>query len=150
MHESTENIGIQKPQRPDGLTFIAVLSFIGGGFSFISNFTIYSLYHEVIQAIEDGQVMELPNVDMNMVSDLLVSSGRVYYLIVALVYLVSLFGVYKMWHMQKRGIHFYAIAQIVLLILPLLFIDTNLSVFPGLIITVLFIYIYSRYQKLMQ
>lgn len=147
-HSKTSNISEQK--RPEGLTLVCVLSFLGGGLSFLSNFSIYALYNQLITAIENGQVMKLPNIDMDMVLDLLLASGRTYYLIVALVYLISLYGVYLMWHLYKKGIHFYAIAQITLLILPLLFIDAEMSVFPSLILTVLFIFIYSRYLKIMK
>lgn len=144
-----ENSETRKPQRPDGLTVICILSFIGGGLSLISNFAIFALYTELISAIENGEVMQLPNIDMGMVLDLIKSSGRLYYLIITIFYLGSLYGVYKMWYLQKSGIHYYAIAQILLLILPLLFIDSGMSVFPSLVITVLFIYLYSRYQKIM-
>ena len=149
MQEVQENMSAQKQQRPDGLSLICVLSFLGGGLSFISNFSIYAFYSQLITAIEEDQVMKIPNVDMDMVLNLLQTSGRFYYLIVALLYLVSLFGVYKMWNLRKQGIHYYSIAQIVLLILPLIFIDRGMSVFPALLITALFIYIYSRYQKIM-
>lgn len=149
MQEIQENTSMQPRQRPDGLTFICVLSFIGGGLSFVSNFTIYSVYSELLQTFEEGNFMELPGVDMKMVFNLLKTSGRSYYLFVAIAYVVSIYGVYKIWHLKKMGIHFYAIAQIVLLILPLIFIDSNLSVLPSLIFTAAFIYIYTRYLKIM-
>lgn len=149
MQENQENTSIQYPKRPEGLTLICVLSFLGGGLSFFSNISIYALYSQLITAIEEDQVVKIPNVDMDMVLDLLQVSGRSYYLIVALVYLVSLYGVYLMWYLRKTGIHYYAVAQIVLLILPLIFIDADISVFPGLIITALFLFLYSRYLKLM-
>jgi len=149
MQEIQENSSIQQRQRPDGLTFICVLSFIGGGLSFISNITIYSVYSELLLAFEDGNFMELPGVDMKMVFNLLKTSGRSYYLFMAIAYVVSIYGVYKIWNLKKIGIHFYAIAQIVLLILPLIFIDSSLSVLPSLIFTAAFIYIYTRYLKIM-
>jgi len=150
MPENQEKITIQKPQRPEGLTLVCVLSFIGGGLSFVSNFFIYAFYSQIIPAIENGDVMQLPNVDMDVVLEILKSSGRIYYLFISILYLISLYGVNKMWHLQKRGIHFYAIAQIVMLILPLLFVNAGMSVLPGLLITVLFIFIYSRYLNIMQ
>jgi len=150
MLENQEKTSFQKPRRPDGLTLICVLSFIGGGLSFFSNFFIYAFYPKVISAIENGEVMKLPNVDMDMVLGILKSSGRIYYLLISILYLISIYGVKKMWNLQKTGIHFYAIAQIVLLILPLIFVDAGLSVFPSLLVTVLFVFIFSRYQKIMQ
>ncbi len=149
MQAIQENTNNQPRQRPDGLTFICVLSFIGGGLSFISNFTVYSVYSELLQAFEDGLFIELPNMDMDMVYNLLKSSGRSYYLFVAIAYVGSIYGVYKIWNLKKVGIHFYAIAQIILLILPLIFIDSTFTVLPALIITAAFIYIYTRYLKIM-
>lgn len=149
MQEIQENSSIQQRQRPDGLTIICVLSFIGGILSFISNLGIYAAYPELLQAIEEGAFLELPGIDMELVFDLLKTSGRSYYLFVTIAYMVSIYGVYKIWNLKKAGIHFYAIAQIILLILPLIFIDSNLSVLPGLIFTAAFIYIYTRYLKIM-
>lgn len=149
MLENQEITNVQKPQRPEGLSIVCVLSFIGGGLSFVSNFFIYLYYSSIIKAIEEDEVMKLPNIDMDMVLEILKSSGRTYYLLVSFLYIVSLYGVNKMWKLQKRGIHFYAIAQILLLILPLLFVNAGMSVFPGLIITAFFIFIYSRYQNIM-
>jgi hypothetical protein len=149
MQENPENNMIPISKRPEGLSFICVLSFIGGGLSLFSNFIIYALYNEVLVAIEEGIVMELPSLDLELLTNMLEASGRTYYLLVDVLYAFSVYGVYKMWNLKKQGIHFYAIAQIILIILPLIYIDKSLSVFPGLMVTAAFIFVYSRYYKMM-
>ena len=67
-----------------------------------------------------------------------------------LAYAGSLYGVYLMWNLQKVGLHYYALAQIVILILPLVFVSTQLSVIPGLLLTSLFVLLYYRSFKMME
>jgi hypothetical protein len=150
MQEKTKNNSPQEVKRPEGLTLLCILSFVGGGLSFVSNFMIFAFYNQFIALIESDKLMNIPNIDFELLVNLVKNSGRAYYILVAGLYLVSLYGVYQMWYLQKKGIHYYAVAQIILLIVPLLLIDRSLSVFPGLIISGLFIFVYSRYLKIMK
>ena len=146
-----EQINNLNPKRPDGLTILCVLSFLGSGLAMVSNLSIFLWYQgilEIIQSEED--VFTLPNMNPEMMLDFLQSSGRSYFLISGLLYIGSVFGVYLMWHLQKRGIHFYAISQIALLIIPLIFINAELSIFPSLLITAMFILLYVRFLKWMK
>ncbi len=139
----------QKHVRPDGLTFIAILSFIGSGLSFFSNFVIFLIYNAIPELAESDDFVQFPGMDVETMLDFLQSGGRSFFLLSSIFNLGSLVGVMLMWKLQKKGIHFYAISQIVLLLLPLIFIDPKLSVLSGLIISATFIWLYSRYLKIM-
>lgn len=146
-----EQINNQYSKRPEGLTILCILSFIGSGLALVSNLSIFLWFHGIIDIIHsEEEVFTLPNMTPEMMLDFLQSSGRFYFLISAILYLGSVFGVYLMWHLQKRGIHFYAMSQIALLIIPLLFISGDLSVLPSLLITAMFILLYSRFLKWMK
>jgi len=137
--------------RPEGLTVLCVLSYIGSGLSLFSNFLIFIIYSSFVEFFSEADLSEFSSsFDSDMLLTFIESSGRMYFLISAGLYLLSLSGVYLMWHLRKNGIHFYAIAQIALLLLPLIFISSNLSILPGLILTGAFILMYSRYLKLMK
>jgi hypothetical protein len=75
-----------------------------------------------------------------------------YYLILLVLFIASLVGVIKMFRGDKRGLHIYAIAQILMLI------DASVFVYPlqkpspffsDLLLTVIFILIYYLYFKRM-
>lgn len=136
-------------KRPDGLTLLCVLSFIGSGLGFLSNFMVFMIYSSIPEIMESDEFIQMPNLEPELLKEFLTSAGRSYFFISTALYLGSIIGVYFMWKLRKTGIHFYAMAQIALLIIPMIFISTELSALPGLLITVLFILLYSRFLKVM-
>jgi len=110
---------------------------------------VFWLYPTFLEIVGSDEFTKFPSLDSKMLLDFLQSAGKNYFLISAILYLISVTGVYFMWKLKKKGIHFYAIAQILLVILPLIFISTNLSVLPNLIIVGAFIFMYSRHLKIM-
>jgi len=74
-----------------------------------------------------------------------VDSG--FFLFQGLLYLLSLSGAVMMWNLRKTGFHFYAVAQILLLIVyELYFTGAPFPLMP-LIITIIFILLYFRNLK---
>ena len=140
--------------RPQLLSMLAILSFIGSGLSLFSNITTLLFYNTLVNL----DISELTSLYPNMFpEDVLQSSlfviekaGRLFFVVSALAYMVSLYGVYKMWKLQKDGLHYYAISQLIILLLPLIFVSTQMSVLPGLLLTTLFILLYYRSFKLME
>jgi len=133
-------------KRPQLLTIIAILSFIGSGLSFFSYLMISFSYDSVLSVIET----ELSEIYPEMLADFVREAGRLFFVIGTLVYAGSLYGVYKMWNLQKDGLHYYAISQLVILLLPLVFVSTKMSVLPGLLLTALFVLLYYRSFKMME
>ena len=133
-------------QRPQLLTVLAILSFIGSGLSFISYFVMSFSFDSILQIVET----ELSELYPELFADFIREAGRGFFMLGAFAYAVSLYGVYRMWYLQKDGLHYYAVSQIVILILPLIFVSTQLSVLPGLLLTVLFILLYYRGFKMME
>jgi len=144
MEEITQNQN--HSSRPQLLTVMAILSFIGSGLSLLSYLVISLKYEAVLQIVET----ELSEIYPEMVADFIKEAGKTFFLIGAIAYSGSLYGVYKMWNLNKIGLHYYAISQIIILILPLLFISTQLSILPGLLLTLLFILLYYRSFKMIE
>ncbi|OYT16065.1 MAG: hypothetical protein B7C24_09730 [Bacteroidetes bacterium 4572_77] len=141
---------IKKPSQPEGLRILCIFSFLGSGLSLVSNLMIFLIFPDFLSYFSGDEVAALSgSFDPEMLLNFIQSAGRFYFLISAALYFLSLLGVYYMWHLQKSGIHIYAIAQIAILLLPLIFISTQLSILPGLVLTAAFIYMYSRYLKVM-
>lgn len=143
------------PQRPTGLSVACVLSFISAGLQVISNlfqFMMYNTMQELGQSEEYMEMMEkfVPNIDEfedAMQAQLAVS--RMSYIITALLYIGSFFGVYYMWNLQKKGFHIYAISQILILIATALLVTsvTGASVTGAAVLTAIWIGIYFIYYR---
>lgn len=152
MEEITNNQ--KQVQRPRLLTVLAVLSFIGSGLTFFSNIMTVFLY----DTITNVNVSELTAVYSELFDELVLENslamiseaGRLFFVVGALASAGSLYGVYKMWNLQKEGLHYYAISQLVTLILPLIFVSPQMPVLSSLLLTTLFVLLYFRSFKMME
>ncbi len=136
----------QQLKRTTLLTVLAVLSFIGGGMSIISNAFLYFYNDEVKQLVESGALQSFS--DMNLNLDLLLSISKDFFLLQALTNILSVFGVYLMWNLNKAGFHFYTIAQIILLIIPKLYLPGLPFPWFELSLSLLFVYLYAKALKM--
>lgn len=144
MEEITSNQ--KQPKRPQLLTVIAILSFIGSGLSLFSYIMISFYYNSIIAVIEN----ELKEVYPALYADFIREAGRTFFMVGSVAYAGSLYGVYKMWNLMKDGLHYYAVSQFVILLLPLVFVSAQLSVIPGLLLTILFILLYYKSFKMIE
>ncbi len=136
----------QQLKRTTLLTVLAVLSFIGGGMSIFSNAFLYFYNDEVKQLVESGALQSFS--DMNLNLDLLLSISKDFFLLQALTNILSVFGVYLMWNLNKAGFHFYTIAQIILLIIPKLYLPGLPFPWFELSLSLLFVYLYAKALKM--
>ncbi len=124
------------------LTVLAVLSFIGGGLAILSNALLYFFNDEINTLLESGAVRGFPGMDMNI--DLVLSLNKSFFLMQALANVLSVFGVYLMWNLKKEGFHFYTVAQIILLIIPKLYISGLPFPWFEMSLSFLFVYLYAK------
>lgn len=140
MHQENE----QNPEpatRPQMLTILCVLSFIGSGFLSFAFFSIWSTYQEFIPALRDSQNM-FPGLE------LFARASRTFYLAGFILYFLSLVGVSLMWRMRKAGFHFYAGSQVMIAFLPVVYIQGYPLPILEWIITAIFIILYARFYRL--
>lgn len=142
-----EQININnQPKRPQLLTVLAILSFIGSGLSLLS-YLVISFYYDAILAVIET---ELKEVYPALYADFIREAGRTFFIVGSLAYAGSLFGVYKMRNLMKEGLHYYAVSQFIILLLPLVFVSAQLSVIPGLMLTIVFVLLYYQSFKMIE
>ncbi|MCD4747483.1 MAG: hypothetical protein K8R58_14395, partial [Bacteroidales bacterium] len=98
-------------KRPDLLTVLCILTFIGSGIRAFSSFFISISYNEAITFWEETE-FNIPEMEIIM------SGGKGFFVTGFIFYTVALFGAIQMWKLKKIGFHLYTVAQILLLILP--------------------------------
>ena len=140
----------EKIIRPELLKVLCILTFIGSGISFFSYFVlVFTL--DFFRTIETGEMFGFfqSEEEQNMLS-MIFSLPKIYFIIHSVLYAASLYGAYLMWNLRKTGFHFYAIAQISLLIVYKAFIPEVPFPFIPLIITVVFILLYYSNLRFMR
>ena len=153
--ESYNEFENPQPVRPFGLSFFCILSFINAVLQFLINFLSFSVFNTMKTVTSDERFLELyenMGIDEDQLETALAAffaPGMFYYLITSLLYIGSFIGVLYMWKMQKKGFHYYAIAQILILIVAALmyFGATGTSPWSSIILTAAFIGIYFIYYK---
>ena len=145
--------------RPRGLTVICILTFIFSGLSFVSylfytlNYNYLSEYNnQYLELIKNSPYLKgLFDVEvMTKTLDLLTGTSVWFYILTTLLYSASLGGAILMFRLKKVGFHAYTVAQIMLLIIPLIYMPGFKTDFSNVIITVVFILIYATHLRIMK
>lgn len=142
-----EELPQTKFQKPEILKILCILTFIGSSLSMISNLALYAMLDEIKKIFADDPVYNFMGVEINMTIFLNVSPS--FFLLSSILYSVSLAGAIRMWKLYKSGFHFYTISQILLLIIPKIFIPTMPFPIMDLILSGSFIYFYYQNLKYM-
>lgn len=144
------------------MTILLVLSLINACWNILRSIIMYFTTPLMSEMLNNGQFEEMMEPfssmgeeftkAMNDSMTVLTQINTNYYLILLVLFIASLVGVIKMFRGDKRGLHIYAIAQILMLI------DASVFVYPlqkpspffsDLLLTVIFILIYYLYFKRM-
>lgn len=142
--EPVLQVAVSKPKRPVLLVVLCILTFAGSGINFFSSLIISLFYNEFIR------IAEMVFTSFNLPGlDLLKESKPLFYVISAAIYAMSFAGALIMWRMKKTGFHVYTIAQILLIMAPILFLHLpGPSVFD-IIFSGIFVVLYSTILKQM-
>lgn len=137
----------ERPQRSPLLLVLAILTFIGSGFSFLTYFSLAFSTNYMPAIIESYKSMGMPEEMMNTFEQLMnVSSWQ--YLLLSLGYALSIIGAALMLKFNKVGFHLYVISQIILFILCNLVIKGALTMnWFAIFTSVLFIVLYGMLLK---
>lgn len=76
---------------------------------------------------------------MQSAYEMMFSIPRVFYAVLTLLYAVSLAGAILLWNYRRIGLHAYTLAQILVLIVKLLFLGRGYVGIGDIMITVLFV-----------
>jgi hypothetical protein len=127
--------------RPKLLTVLCILSYIMGGVASLSYFMIFSMYSEIMPELAEASE-QMPAFKVFL------SASRNYFLTGFILYFISIIGVSLMWRFRKAGFHFYTGAQVMILVMPLFYIQNAPIPFYDGVLTLLFILLYSRFYRL--
>ena len=144
--EEQQNVEPAKeaPQSTGFLRFLCILTFLGSGLAMFAYFIIGAFYDVFLSAD-----MKALGEDAQELIRIMLSAGKMFFLLSTFLYALSLFGSILMWKLRKIGFHLYSLAQIMLLILPLLYIHGFRMPFVTILVTVTFIFGYSTFLRSM-
>ena len=130
---------------PTTLRILLVLSIIYGSMLFLSG-TMMALTLPSLDAIYRANQSLLPS-EMFTMWQRAAAVPRLLYAALALLGLCSVGGCLLMWKFRRSGYHLYAIAQLLMLVLPLLFLGKDYLGLGDLMFTALFLLLYYRQLK---
>lgn len=133
-----------RPIRPNMLTILCILTFIGSGMNLFSSLLIAGFFDLFIQiATEFSEKFNLPGLE------LMAQTSPAYFLVTGIFYAGSLVGAVYMMLLKKIGFHIYTIFQILLVIAPMYFLHLSGPGIPEMVISGLFIFLYYRNLQFM-
>ena len=127
------------------LRIILVLSMIGSGVYFLTNL-VWGVSLPIVKEMFESGDLSMPE-EMTVMMEQMVRTPRSFYLCSALLYAVSLIGVILMWNIRKSGFHLYTLAQLLVLLIGVLFIGKDHLVLGDVMLTVLFVTYYFLAMK---
>lgn len=131
--------------RPRGLTVICILTFIFSGLSSIS-FLFCSLYYDFLPEL----IKKSPfSKDVSGI-EVLTNASIWFFILNGLLFGLSLAGAILMFSLRKVGFHLYTVAQILLLIIPLVYMTGFKTDFSNITITTVFILLYATHLRIMK
>jgi hypothetical protein len=132
------------PKRPTLLNILCILTFIGSGMNFISSLMISVFYDQFALLAENiNKSFHLPGLDMMM------EGKSLFFATSALISAGCVTGAILMWRLKKAGFHLYTIFQILLILSPMYFFHLSTPSPPDLILSGIFIILYSSNLKYM-
>jgi hypothetical protein len=134
-------------KRPELLTILCILTFIGSGASLIANGFLYLTFDQVKEIIGQQEALNFLGSEIDL--SFLLAIKPIFFLIQALLYVLSVFGAFQMFQLHKIGFHLYTVAQILLLIFPKIFIPMLPFPFFELMVSTVFIFLYYKNLQFM-
>ena len=127
------------------LKVLCVITFIGSGLGLLS-YGIIGLIHGFFSS----NLSLIPDEQNRELIEMMLSAGRIFFFLNAILYAVSFAGALFLWRMKKIGFHLYTASQLLLLILPLAYIKGFPMPGTNIFLTILFIWGYFGFLKFMK
>jgi hypothetical protein len=140
--EEQQDIHKEPQKRPVMLTWLCILTFIGSGLG-VAGFLAASVNYE-----QTMEVFRVLYADMPEASFLL-DAPRGFFIISLLLSAFSVIGALFMWNLRKTGFHIYTSAQLINLIIPMIYFGGETNPMLNIAVTVLFVYLYARNLRYM-
>lgn len=154
----------QQKKRPRGMTFLLVLSLINACWNILRSMISYVVTPQISELMQSGQMDEMIEPFSTMFSEeqqqmvmdgmkLMAQIDPKYHLFMMILFVGSLLGVIRMFRCDKRGLHIYAVSQILMLIDASVYLypkQPQSGFFSELLLTSIFILLYYLFFKRME
>jgi hypothetical protein len=145
MEENPTTLLPENPaKRPSLLTVLCILTFIWSGWNMVSNLAVgffFDFFSKFFtQFAETYKISGM---------DILTDAKPLYFFVSAVLYVGSVAGAFLMWRLKKTGFHVYTISQILMLIAPMYFFRLPSPSWFEVLISGVFIVLYSSNLKQM-
>ena len=128
------------------LKILLVLSIINAAFSILSD-GMMALFLPTLNRVYSAHPEVLEEFHMTATWEVMAQVPRPYYGVMALLAVLSLAGCFLMWRLRRLGFHCYLLAQLLMLLVPLLFIGRGAVGLGNVMFTALFAFYYWRLLK---
>ena len=138
---------IRKKSARRTLHVLLVISYIVTGYYLLSYLLMgltLPYMHEQMEAI----VSKFPE-EFAIMIDKVLAIPSWYFLVSALLNVVSVVGLTKMWKVQKSGFHWYTLSKLLLMLMPVLFLDRSYVAIGDMMLAILFIIYYFILLKML-
>ncbi len=133
-----------KEKRPGLLTLLCILTFIGSGLNALSNLMFF-VFYDVSMKFASEMVKTFKISGMEQFLDAKPS----YFAVTALINALAVAGAAWMWQLRKPGFHLYTIAQILVIIAPMVFFRLPGPDLFSVLLSGIFVVLYSTTLKKM-
>jgi len=131
-------------KRPNLLTVLCILTFIGSGLNAFSNLMVFIFFDASMKfAAEMVKAFKLPGME------LFLDAKPLYFAVTALINALALAGAILMWQLRKTGFHMYTVAQILVIIAPMYFFKLPGPDFFSILLSGAFVLLYASTLKKM-
>ncbi len=137
MYEEQKKEITEQKKRPQLLSILCILTFIGSGFGVIGFLMVAINFEATIEALK-VLYAEMPE------ANFMLEAPRDFFLVSFLLSAFSLIGAILMWNLRKIGFHIYASSQLIYLVVPLIYFGGETNPFFNIMLTALFVYLYAR------
>jgi hypothetical protein len=133
-----------KDKRPNLLTVLCILTFIGSGMNAFSNLMVF-IFFDASMSVAAQLVKSLNVPGMELFLD----ARPAYFAATAAINALAVAGAIRMWQMRKQGFHIYAVAQILVILAPMYFFRLPGPDFFSIILSGGFVLLYGSMLKKM-
>jgi hypothetical protein len=139
-------------KRPSGLTVICILTFIFSGLMFISSSFDCIYYNYLPEFIKSSSFSKVISGIEGLAETMkaMIAVNIWFYIFNALLSGISLTGAFLMFRLRKVGFHLYTLSQILLMIVPLIYLPGYKTDIANTVITAIFIFLYYTNLRIMK
>ena len=127
------------------LHIFLVLSMIGSGYMLLNSIFMTAMLPTLRQFLESN-LSAFP-VELQAAYEVALDIPRICYALMMILYGLSLTGVILMWKFRQNGWHCYTLAQLLLLVVPVLFMGKAYLSLGDVMLSILFVVIYFVFLK---